>query len=117
MAGENHEERACGQILFGLKMSNLNYMVKETPFSAYITIRKKFLKSYQPEFATPVTSDQKDDNTKLETDLKQAQKMNAELELKLEKSHDKSESLKKELANALETIEEITKGQITLKTD
>ena len=44
MTGENYEERACGQILFGLKMSNLNYMVKETPYSAYITVWKKFVK-------------------------------------------------------------------------
>ena len=35
---------ACGQILFCLKNSNLNYLVKETPYSAYITIRKKFVK-------------------------------------------------------------------------
>ena len=38
-------EMACGQILFSLKTSKLNYMVKETPFSAYVTIRKKFVKN------------------------------------------------------------------------
>ena len=35
---------ACGQIIFSLKSSRLNYIVKETPYSAYITIRKKFMK-------------------------------------------------------------------------
>ena len=45
MVGEMSVEKACGQILFCLKMSNLNYMVKETPFSAYVTIRKKFVKN------------------------------------------------------------------------
>ena len=40
-------EKACGQILFCLKTSNFNYMVKETPFSAYVTIRKKFVRNLQ----------------------------------------------------------------------
>ena len=44
MAGEKSPEYECGQILFCLKMSNLNYLVKETPYSSYITIRKKFIK-------------------------------------------------------------------------
>ena len=47
MAGVMSVEKACGQILFCLKTSNLNYMVKETPFSAYVTIRKKFVKNLQ----------------------------------------------------------------------
>ena len=45
MAGVSSAHYACGQILFSLKNTKLNYVVKETPFSAYITIRKKFLKS------------------------------------------------------------------------
>ena len=42
-------EYACGQILFGLKRSKLNYVINETPYSAYITIRKKFLKISKEE--------------------------------------------------------------------
>ena len=41
---EESAEYACGQILFNLKSSNLHYLVKETHLSAYITIRKKFIK-------------------------------------------------------------------------
>ena len=44
MLGQKSPDFACGQILYCLKMSNLNYLVKETPYSAYITIRKKFLR-------------------------------------------------------------------------
>ena len=44
MFGENSPYYACDQILFSLKMSRLNYLVNETPYSAYITIRKKFIK-------------------------------------------------------------------------
>ena len=45
MLDEMSVEKACGQILFCLKSSNLNYMVKETPFSTYVTIRKKFVRN------------------------------------------------------------------------
>ena len=44
MVGESSPDFACGQILFGLKLSNLHYIVKETPYSMYVTIRKKFVK-------------------------------------------------------------------------
>ena len=43
MTGEESTEFACGQVLYSLKMSHLNYMVKETPYSVYITVRKKFI--------------------------------------------------------------------------
>ena len=49
MASEFTAEKACGQLLICLKMSKLNYIVNETPFSAYITIRKKFLRNVEPE--------------------------------------------------------------------
>ena len=45
MAGDSSPHNNCGQIPFSLKMSKLNYVVKETPYSAYITIRKKFIQS------------------------------------------------------------------------
>ena len=137
MTGENSAERACGQILFGLKMSNLNYMVKETPFSAYITVRKKFLKSAKPECETPVKVGESDDTKKLENDLKHAEKkikglltdiahqnynldefeikmnamekVNAELELKRERSDEKYESLSQEFKTSLENNAEVKK--------
>ena len=45
MASDFSPHNACGKIFFCLKKSNLNYVVKETPFSAYVTIRKKFIQS------------------------------------------------------------------------
>ena len=44
MLGQKSSYFACGQILYCLKMSNLNYLVKETPYSAYIMTRKKFVR-------------------------------------------------------------------------
>ena len=39
-------ENTFGQVLICLRMSKLNFVVKETPYSAYVTIRKRFVKSY-----------------------------------------------------------------------
>ena len=33
----------CDQVLQAVKSSNLNFLVQETPFSVFITIRKKFI--------------------------------------------------------------------------
>ena len=41
---EKSPDFASGQVLFCLKMLRLNFIVNETPFSLYITIRKKFIR-------------------------------------------------------------------------
>ena len=45
MTGKVTAENAFGQVLICLRMSKLNYIINETPYSAYVTIRKKFVKS------------------------------------------------------------------------
>ena len=50
-------EFACGKLLFSLKNSKLHYLVRETPYSAYITIRKKLLASSKNEAFETVTND------------------------------------------------------------
>ena len=49
MVGSIIAENVFGQLLICLRMSKLDYMVKETPYSAYLTIRKKFVKSMKEE--------------------------------------------------------------------
>ena len=55
MAGEKSPNHACGQLLFSLKMSKLNYLVKETQYFAYITIRKSFIKDNTENISIPVS--------------------------------------------------------------
>ena len=43
MTCKNSPDYACGQVLFCIKMSKLNYLVQETPYSVDITLRKKFM--------------------------------------------------------------------------
>ena len=39
-----------------IQSSNLNYLTQETPYSLYITVRKKFTKDSQPYTCTPAQS-------------------------------------------------------------
>ena len=45
MAVTAHE--VCHQLLYQLRLSNLNFMISETPYSAQILLRKRFLKDVQ----------------------------------------------------------------------
>ena len=49
MVGPAKADNVFGQVMICLRMSKLDYLVNETPYSAYVTIRKKFLKSVDHE--------------------------------------------------------------------
>ena len=44
MSNDIRAHTVCEQMLSILKTSKLNYLVKETPYSAFVTIRKRFVK-------------------------------------------------------------------------
>ena len=110
MAGDSSPHNACGQILFSLKMTKLNYVVKGTPFSAYITIRKKFIQSSfvpQPDVAIEKV-------TATENELVSLKEKNRDLETKLalitfelEETQVKNEVLEKENGKLEDDIEEV----------
>ena len=61
-------ENTFGQVLIFLRMSKLNFVIKETPYSAYITVRKRFVKSYDGK---PIEKENVDIvEPAVETDLK-----------------------------------------------
>ena len=45
MAREISAENVFGQVLICLRMSKLDYVIKETPYAGYVTVRKKFMKN------------------------------------------------------------------------
>ena len=55
-------ELACETVLLSLKVSRLALSVQETPYSCYITIRKKFVVNYQHQLS-PVIEDLKSTDT------------------------------------------------------
>ena len=44
----------CAQIINTLRISGLTYTLNETPYSVYLTLRKKFIKEYTPH-PQPIT--------------------------------------------------------------
>ena len=52
---------SCDLVLNSVRSSNLNYMCQETPFSIFLTIRKSYLKTFNPavQITTMTSSDTK----------------------------------------------------------
>ena len=115
----NNPENIFGQVMICLRMSKLDYLVKETPYSAYVTIRKKFLKSVKEELNCFEAKDAIDNITEV-------QKVNSFLKTKITELEDERANLKvinNEMGIKIETlvkdkvalIEEIEEGQADIK--
>ena len=116
MTGEPSPHNACGQILFCLKMSQLNYVVKETPYSAYVTIRKKFIHSVGPVPEAPFTNQHSENLKHAENELAVLKEKNKDLEtriamatIELEEAETKIQTLDGKIVNLEDRIEEIYK--------
>ena len=83
MVGEKSPEFASGQILYCLKMSRLNYVVKETPYSVYITVRKTFIKD-EPEVQSMKSDTLYSLNSDTGVELNRFKERNKDLETRLE---------------------------------
>ena len=73
-------EEICESVLKTVKSSNLEFSIQETPFSAHITVRKKFSKTYQSS-DSPHAEQNKDGEIKpsYEEELKDFQTENENL--------------------------------------
>ena len=58
MHTHNSAHNHCAKVLESLRTSGLHFTLRETPYSAYLTIRKKFIKEFTPSQNTaPPVSD------------------------------------------------------------
>ena len=103
MVGDISPDFACGQVLFGLKMSNLNYVVKETPYSVYLTIRKSFVREPVERQSIEI----KDSEKALKEEIKELKTNLAIAKFELDEIEVKHESLKEENKRLEETIEDL----------
>ena len=122
----------CEQLLTIIKTSNLNYLVKETPYSAFVTIRKRFIKNKEDNSNVTLVPQENLRDPSLKTEnfiLKQkckalecelgnikndkenseftAQKLSKEnksLDEKLKELHDKFESAEKSFHDSKENV-------------
>ena len=45
----NDVQSSCDFLLYSVRNSGLNFTSQETPFSIFLTLRKSFVKSFQPQ--------------------------------------------------------------------
>ena len=111
MTGKLSANYVCNQVLKIVKESNLNYLVNETPYSAYVTIRKRFVKH-----SAEVTLADKDVN---QENLAQENAPQDKLEaLVVENNSLKEKPIMLETENKNMNIRlEIAKGQLSNKND
>ena len=94
---------ACESILSELRNSGLNFVLQETPYSAYITIRKKFRRGFQDSL------DQTDIHVKHSTKTKEFEANDLKLKVECEELVNKMETTRSEniiLQNRLAKAEE-----------
>ena len=96
MPSQRSPNFACGQILYSLKMSNLNYLLKETPFSAYITIRKKFIRDTSIEKLDKLGNDSSPSDLEVEVIALRESKKDLETRIEIAKVDFEERELEKE---------------------
>ena len=126
----------CNQVLKVVKESNLNYLLNETPYSASVTVKKKFVKHSDTEHTSAVDdSDLSDvvirqENLFLRQNLKGLESDKGflkikieELELKLDAINSKNRSLEENIVklesekNSVSVRLEVSKGQLANESD
>ena len=105
---KNSLEESCEQILKSLRSSYLNFIIQESPYSLYITVRKKFLKdspSILPHKSIEKSKDEK--ILYLEALVKSISEENVDLQVELKNEKIQTVNLEKnveDLENEVETI-------------
>jgi myosin heavy subunit len=84
----------CDKILTEIRTSNLHFMVQESPYSVYLTLRKKFTQSVPQVLKSMITSDE---NNSLKTKLTEALRELAEAKDNIEVLESKLVSSETEL--------------------
>ena len=69
MASSAVARQTCDTIISLIRDSNLNFFVQETPFSAFINIRKTFCRGSTGDYKNPVRKDDQHENLKLENKI------------------------------------------------
>ena len=107
MVSDSSPHNVCGQILFSLKMSKLNYVVKETRFSAYVcTI---FLKEKNRDLETKLGL--------ITFELEETQVKNEALEKEDEKLEDSIEEVLTEKRTVTKDMNKLSEEHFKLKSD
>ena len=94
----------CAQVLDTLRQSGLNYTLNETPYSVYLTLRKKFIKEHLP---TKITQSQDaNENTNKGKDTSQLAKLQEAFNVEIVK-HNATKHELSEMKSRVEKLHDI----------
>ena len=66
--------KACDAVMLAVKTSQLAFVIQETPYSSFVTIRKKFQKGFNPKEKEAQLELTKEDSIMLQEKLEKAEK-------------------------------------------
>ena len=98
----------CAQIINTLRISGLTYTLNETPYSVYLTLRKKFIKEYIPQ-SQPLTQASQSHNTQESKvdKTKEYEDQIAQLQEALKSEIDQHSATKQQLSETEEEAEKL----------
>ena len=99
MAASAHN--VCQKVLNNLRLSNLNFMISETPYSAQILLRKRFLKEVSgPESSFDIGGNDSDHKRGLANENSMLRKEIEDIEEKIESDREIVKILEEKVAKA-----------------
>ena len=106
-------EVVCENVLECLKSSNLNFLIQESPYSVYVTIRKRFLKNSPQKIPSPKRTEEilKQRLYYMESLFGSVSEENVALKSDIENKRKEIEALKQEVVN-LENKSEFKTAEI-----
>ena len=96
----------CAQIVNTLRISGLTYTLNETPYSVYLTLRKKFIKEYIPQ-SQPLTQASHNTQESKVDKSKEHEDQIAQLQEALKSEIDQHSATKQQLSETEEEAEKL----------
>ena len=92
--------KTCDRLIAFLRDSGLNFLVQETPFSAFLTIRKTFCRGSKTNYNHPVSEDKYEDLEKLRIENETYKTLIEDKDCQLKKFEEESAALQNRLEKA-----------------
>ena len=96
--------KTCDSLIAFLRHSGLNFLVQETPFSAFLTIRKTFCRGSKTNYNDPVIEDKNEDLEKLRIENETFRTLLEDKDCQLKKFEEESAALQNRLEKAEEEM-------------
>ena len=125
MALLSRPEKACESVITTLKMSRLDFHVEETPYSAYITVRKKFSHHFKPELCTNMSNCEQEANVdasnllkaEIEALTKDKEELSRTIKIMKEAHEDETNKVKVKLEEQTKQFKDVKSEHAAIEND